>query len=60
MGGAAKARGLGARVIDGEALRFDRAFDAVFSSAALRWMPDAARVPAGVFRALRPGGAPTK
>ncbi len=56
MVAAATARGLDGRLIDGEALDFDRAFDAVFSSAALHWMPDAARVSAGVFRALRPGG----
>lgn len=56
MVAAAKARGLDGRLIDGEALDFDQAFDAVFSSAALHWMPDAARVSAGVFRALRPGG----
>jgi SAM-dependent methyltransferase len=54
---AAKKRGLDARVMDGEALRFDREFDAVFSNAALHWMktdPDA--VLAGVARALKPGG----
>lgn len=49
-------RGLNARVLDGEALPFDAAFDAVFSNAALHWMrrPDAAID--GVYRALRPGG----
>jgi len=54
---AAKKRGIDARVMDGEALRFDREFDAVFSNAALHWMksdPDA--VIAGVARALKPGG----
>jgi SAM-dependent methyltransferase len=53
---AALARGLDARVIDGETLGFSAEFDAVFSSAALHWMRDAAAVSAGVFRALRPGG----
>ena len=53
---AARARGLDARVIDGEALDFHGEFDAVFSSAALHWMRDAAAVSAGVYRALRPGG----
>jgi SAM-dependent methyltransferase len=52
----ARARGLDARVADGEALAFDGEFDAVFSNAALHWMrrPDAAI--AGVRRALRAGG----
>ena len=53
---AARARGLDARVMDGQALSFAAEFDAVFSNAALHWMraPDA--VIAGVRRALRPGG----
>jgi SAM-dependent methyltransferase len=53
----ALARGVDARVVDGQALGFESAFDAVFSNAALHWMkadPDA--VIAGVARALRPGG----
>jgi len=41
---------------DGQELRFDREFDAVFSNAALHWMPRAEDVAAGVARALRPGG----
>jgi SAM-dependent methyltransferase len=53
---AARARGLDARVIDGQALAFDQEFDAVFSNAALHWMLDPAAVARGVFRALRPGG----
>ena len=53
---AARARGLDVRVQDGQALDFDRAFDAVFSNAALHWMPDPDAVIAGVHRALRPGG----
>jgi SAM-dependent methyltransferase len=53
---AARARGLDARLVDGQALSFEGEFDAVFSNAALQWMraPDAAI--AGVRRALRPGG----
>lgn len=53
---AARARGLNALVMDGEALAFDADFDAVFSNAALHWMrrPDA--VIDGMWRALRPGG----
>jgi trans-aconitate methyltransferase len=41
---------------DGQALRFDSEFDAVFSNAALHWMPRADDVAAGVARSLRPGG----
>ncbi|WP_422365948.1 class I SAM-dependent methyltransferase [Pelagibius sp.] len=53
---AARARGLDARVMSGEALTFDGDFDAVLSNAALHWMlkPDA--VLQGVARALKPGG----
>ncbi len=53
---AARARGLDARLGDGQALDFAGEFDAVFSNAALHWMLDRDAVAAGVFRALRPGG----
>jgi SAM-dependent methyltransferase len=53
---AARARGLDARVMDGEGLDFEDEFDAVFSNAALHWMRRPADVIAGVRRALRPGG----
>jgi trans-aconitate methyltransferase len=53
---AARARGLDAYVVDGQSLTYDGEFDAVFSNAALHWMPDGAAVIAGVFRALKPGG----
>lgn len=53
---AARARGLDARAVDGHALAFTAAFDAVFSNAALHWMTDPDAVLAGVRRALRPGG----
>jgi len=53
---AAKKRGLDARVMRAEELRFDREFDAVFSNAALHWMRDQDAVLAGVLRALEPGG----
>ena len=56
MLGAARGRGLDARLMDGELLTFDREFDAVFTNAALHWMQRPALVAAGVFRALRPGG----
>lgn len=53
---AARARGLAAEVIDGCALDFDGAFDAVFSNAALHWMRPISKVFENVFRALKPGG----
>jgi len=56
MVAAALARGVAARCLEGGALDFDHEFDAVFSNAALHWMPDPAAVIAGVWRALRPGG----
>jgi len=56
MVAAARARGLDAHVVDGEALTFAAEFDAAFSNAALHWMLDGAAVARGVFAALRPGG----
>lgn len=53
---AARARGLDARVMDGEELPFASEFDAVFSNAALHWMTRPERVAAGVARALKPAG----
>ena len=53
---AARARGLEAQVMDGEALTFDRAFDGVLSNAALHWMLKADAVLQGVARALKPSG----
>jgi len=53
---AARARGVDARLMDGQALSFRPEFDGVFSNAALHWMPDAAAVLRGVARALVPGG----
>jgi trans-aconitate methyltransferase len=53
---AAKERGVDARHASGEALSFDREFDAVFSNAALHWMSDHDAVLQGVYRALKPGG----
>lgn len=53
---AARARGLEVRHMDGQALEFAEAFDAVFSNAALHWMTEADRVIEGVRRALVPGG----
>lgn len=53
---AARARGLDVVAGDGAALAFAGEFDAVFSNAALHWMPDQAAVASGVFAALKPGG----
>ena len=53
---AAVARGLDAHVVDGQQLGYDACFDAVFTNAALHWMPDGAAVIGGVYRALKPGG----
>jgi trans-aconitate methyltransferase len=53
---AARARGLDARLMNGESLRFLSEFDAVFSNAAMHWMKDTAAVVRGVRAALRPGG----
>ena len=41
---------------DGQGLGYAAEFDAVFSNAALHWMPRADNVARGVARALRPGG----
>jgi trans-aconitate methyltransferase len=54
--GAAGARGLDARVMDGERLTFSDEFDAVISNAALHWMKRPAAVIDGVWQALRAGG----
>jgi trans-aconitate methyltransferase len=53
---AARARGLDARVMDGQSLAFEGEFHAVFSNAALHWMKEPDAVIAGVRRALKPGG----
>jgi trans-aconitate methyltransferase len=44
------------RLGDGQKLDYDQQLDAVFSNAALHWMPRAGDVAEGVARALRPGG----
>lgn len=53
---AAREAGLSVRLMDGQALDFNAHFDAVFTNAALHWMPNLDAVVAGVHRALRPGG----
>lgn len=56
MVAAARARGLTVDEASGDALRYEGEFDAVFSNAALHWMPNAEAVIAAVWRALKPGG----
>ena len=41
---------------DARELNFSQEFDAVFSNAALHWIPEAERVVQGIAEALRPGG----
>lgn len=41
---------------DARALPFHEEFDAVFSNAALHWIPQAEQVVSGISRALKPGG----
>jgi SAM-dependent methyltransferase len=48
--------GLEFAVGDGQRLAFEAEFDAVFSNAALHWMPDADAVAHGIARALQPRG----
>ncbi len=52
----ARRRGVDAHVARAEALPFEAEFDAVFSNAALHWVPEAEQVLACIRRALRPGG----
>jgi trans-aconitate methyltransferase len=53
---AARKLGIDARLVDGQALDLPERFDAVFSNAALHWMPNAAAVVQGVHRHLKAGG----
>jgi len=55
---AARARGLHVDEANLTALPYDGEFDAVFSNAALHWIPESAQpdLLAGIHRALRPGG----
>ena len=53
---AARARGVEAVLGDAQRIDYDSEFDAVFSNAALHWMPHQSELAARVFRALRPGG----
>jgi SAM-dependent methyltransferase len=56
MVGAAKAKGLDARLMDAADLRFSEAFDAAFSNATLHWVLDKQRAARAIWFALKPGG----
>jgi trans-aconitate methyltransferase len=53
---AAHKLGIDARLMDAQTLDLPECFDAVFSNAALHWMPNAAAVVQGVHRHLKAGG----
>ena len=53
---AARKLGIDARLMDGQNLDLPERFDAVFSNAALHWMPNAAAAVHGVQRHLKAGG----
>ena len=53
---AAQKRGVDARVADAQDIQFAAEFDAVFSNAALHWMPRQQELMANVFDALKSGG----
>jgi trans-aconitate methyltransferase len=56
MIGAARAKGLDARLMEAADLRFSEAFDAAFSNATLHWILAKARAARAIWFALRPGG----
>jgi trans-aconitate methyltransferase len=53
---AARGHGLEVYLMDGQNISFDEPFDAVFTNAALHWMPAIDRVLNGVSNILRPKG----
>lgn len=53
---AAHERGVDARVGDAQNIQFENEFDAVFSNAALHWMPRQQELITRVFHALKSGG----
>jgi len=56
MIGAARAKGLDARLMDAAQLKFGEAFDAVFSNATLHWVLDKERAARAIWFALKNGG----
>jgi len=53
---AARKKGLDTNLMNGEKLSFTNVFDAVFTNAALHWMPNYPAVIQGVYRALKAEG----
>ncbi len=56
MIGAAKAKGLDARLMDAAQLKFGEAFDAAFSNATLHWVLDKERAARAIWFSLKHGG----
>ncbi|WP_426266825.1 class I SAM-dependent methyltransferase [Sphingomonas sp. LHG3443-2] len=56
MIGAARAKGLDARLMDAADLKFAEAFDAAFSNATLHWVLAKERAARAIWFALKPGG----
>jgi SAM-dependent methyltransferase len=56
MVGAARAKGLDARLMDAAELKFSEAFDAAFSNATLHWILAKDRAARAIWFALKPGG----
>src|SRR4030095_401300 len=56
MIGAARAKGLDARLMDAAQLKFGEAFDAAFSNATLHWVLDKERAARAIWFALKHGG----
>ena len=56
MVGAARAKGLDARLMDAAQLKFGEAFDAAFSNATLHWVLDKERAARAIWFALKPDG----
>ncbi|HVF36946.1 MAG TPA: methyltransferase domain-containing protein [Sphingomicrobium sp.] len=56
MVGAARAKGLDARLMDAAQLKFGEAFDAAFSNATLHWVLDKERAARAIWFALKPAG----
>jgi len=56
MIGAARAKGLDARLMDAAQLKFAEAFDAAFSNATLHWVLDKERAARAIWFALKTGG----
>jgi len=56
MVGAAKAKGLDARLMDAAQLKFGEAFDAAFSNATLHWVLDKERAARAIWFSLKNGG----